>query len=141
MLISLAYTVPDTSVYGAAANSISDMRVTANRMGPDAPTRQTDTNIVERASRKSRLPANRYQITIMSCFGRRAWDPKGKVKSLGPIRHGGKEQTILSSTATSPVAAPDLDWRFQFSSPNRAQMCQSSHATRKILRRRLRNWR
>lgn len=31
----------------------------------------------------------------MSCFGRRAWDPKGKVRSFSPVRGGKKEQTDL----------------------------------------------
>lgn len=31
----------------------------------------------------------------MSCFGRRAWDPKGKVSRPKAIREGGKEQTDL----------------------------------------------
>ena len=40
--------------------------------------RQTDAN-TEGLFVEERPPANLCNTTIMSCFGRRAWDPKGKV--------------------------------------------------------------
>jgi hypothetical protein len=86
-----------------------------------------------------RPPANRYQTTIMSCFGKRAWDPKGKVSCPQHNPRCSEGQTDFLQHCYVTGGSTGLGLALSILLANRAQTCQSSHVMKTISRPRLRS--